>query len=37
MKFKSGFFCLLAVLIDELGLGDEIGNQPKFNLILIIT
>ena len=26
MKFKSGFFCLLALLIDELGLGDEIGN-----------
>ena len=40
MKFKSGFFCLLALLIHELGLGDEIGNQPKFknlnqNLILI--
>ena len=40
MKFKSGFFCLLALLIDELGLGDEIGNQPKYknlnqNLILI--
>lgn len=40
MKFKSEFFCLLALLVHELGLGDEIGNQPKFknlnqNLILI--
>ena len=40
IKFKTEFFCLLALIIHELGLGDEIGSQPKFknlnlNLILI--
>ena len=32
MKFMSEFFFLLALLIHELGLGDEIGNHLSLKI-----